>query len=177
MGNDVNTFWEIMKIVLPALVVFLTAYFLFRDMLENAQKQREFEFRVSNMGKITPVRLQAYERFTLLLERISPHSLLLRVNPHDMKAGKYHQELLNDIRQEFEHNLSQQIYISPILWETIRGTREKLIGIINKSSEEIEDKAPALSLSKKIFDNYLNEDNDAIAIALNELKKEVSKMF
>jgi hypothetical protein len=177
MGNDINTFWEIMKIVLPALIVFLTAYFLFRDMLENSQKQREFEFRVQNMGKITPVRLQAYERFTLLLERISPQSLLIRVNPREMTAGKYHQELLNAIRQEFEHNISQQIYISPILWETIRGAREKLVGIINKSSEETEDTESALSLSKKIFDNYIDEENDPVAIALHELKREVAKMF
>jgi hypothetical protein len=177
MGNDINTFWEILKIVLPALVVFLTAYFLFRDMLENSQKQREFEFRVQNMGRVTPVRLQAYERFTLLLERISPQSLLIRVNPHEKIAGKYHQELLNAIRQEFEHNLSQQIYISPILWETIRGARENLVGIINKSSEQTDDAAPALSLSKKIFDNYMSEENDPVAIALNELKREVSKMF
>lgn len=177
MGNDISSFWEILKIVLPALVVFLTAYFLFRDMLENSQKQREFEFRVQNSGKITPVRLQAYERFTLLLERISPQSLLIRTNPHEKTAGKYHQELLNSIRQEFEHNLSQQIYISPILWETIRGARENLVSIINSASEETDDKASALSLSKKIFDNYVNEDNDPVAIALNELKREVSKMF
>jgi hypothetical protein len=177
MGTDINSFWEILKIVLPALVVFLTAYFLFRDMLENSQKQREFEFRVQNLGKITPLRLQAYERFTLFLERISPQSILIRVNPQDKSAGQYHQELLTNIRQEFEHNLSQQIYISPILWETIRGAREKLTGIINRSSEEIDDNAPALNLSKKIFDNYFDEQNDPVAIALTELKKEVSKLF
>ena len=177
MGNDINAFWEILKIVLPALIVFLTAYFLFRDMLENNQKQREFEFRVQNMGTITPLRLQAYERFALLLERITPQSLLMRVNPQDMSSGKYHQELLNSIRQEYEHNLSQQIYISPILWETIRGAREKLVGIINKSSEEIDDSSSALILSKKIFDNYLEEDIDPVAIALKELKKEVGKLF
>jgi len=177
MGNDINSFWEILKIVLPAVIVFLTAYFLFRDMLENSQKQREFEFRVQNLGKITPLRLQAYERFTLLLERITPQSLLMRINPQNMSAGKYHQELLNSIRQEYEHNLSQQIYISPILWETIRGAREKLVGIINKSSEEIDDTSSALILSKKIFDTYLEEDNDPVAIALKELKKEVGKLF
>jgi hypothetical protein len=177
MGADINSFWEILKIVLPALVVFLTAYFLFKDMLENSQKQREFEFRIQNSGKITPLRLQAYERLTLFLERISPQSLLVRVNPHDKTAGQYHQELLHIIRQEFEHNLSQQIYISPILWETIRGAREKLTGIINKSSDEIEDQAPALTLSKKVFDNYISEDNDPVAIALNELKREVAKFF
>ena len=177
MGTDINSFWEILKIVLPALIVFLTAYFLFRDMLENSQKQREFEFRIQNSGKVTPLRLQAYERLTMLLERISPQSLLIRVNPKDKTAGQYHQEMLVSIRQEYEHNLSQQIYISPILWETIRGAREKLTGIINKSSEEIEDHAPAIYLSKKIFDNYVSEENDPVAIALNELKREVSKFY
>ena len=177
MDNSVNSIWEILKIVLPAIIVFLTAYFLFRDMLENSQKQREFEFRVTNSREVTPVRLQAYERLALLLERISPQSLLMRVSPNEVNASDYHQQLLSHIRQEFEHNFSQQIYVSAILWETIRGARENLIGIINKSAEEINDDAPALALSKKIIENYIEEENQAIVIAMNELKKEVGKLF
>jgi hypothetical protein len=177
MENDINVLWEILKITLPAVIVFLTAYFLFRDMLENAQRQREFEFRVKNSGKITPVRLQAYERLALVLERIAPQSLLMRVSPHENTAPEYHQQLLSQIRQEFEHNLSQQIYVSTILWETIRGARENLIGIINKSAEEIGHEASALALSKKIIENYIEEEDQAIEIAMNELKKEVGKYF
>ncbi|MCX6239607.1 MAG: hypothetical protein NTY07_19010 [Bacteroidia bacterium] len=177
MDNGVNSIWEILKIVLPAIIVFLTAYFLFRDMLENSQKQREFEFRVTNSREVTPVRLQAYERLALLLERISPQSLLMRVSPNEVNASDYHQQLLSHIRQEFEHNFSQQIYVSAILWETIRGARENLIGIINKSAEEINDDATALTLSKKIIENYIEEENQAIVIAMNELKKEVGKLF
>lgn len=177
MGNDMNLVWELLKIVLPALIVFLTAYFLFRDMLENAQRQREFEFRVKNSGKITPVRLQAYERLALVLERISPQSLLIRVSPYEISAPEYHQQLLSAIRQEFEHNLSQQIYVSPILWETIRSARENLIGIINRSAEETGASATALMLSRKIIDNYIEEENQTIDKAMNELKKEFGKMF
>jgi hypothetical protein len=177
MDNSVNSIWEILKIVLPAIIVFLTAYFLFRDMLENSQKQREFEFRIKNGKKVTPVRLQAYERLALLLERISPQSLLMRISPNDITAFEYHQQLLSHIRQEFEHNFSQQIYISTILWETIRGARENLIGIINKSAEEINNDAPALALSKKIIENYIDEEDQPILIAMNELKKEVGKLF
>lgn len=177
MDNSVNSIWEILKIVLPAIIVFLTAYFLFRDMLENSQKQREFEFRIKNGKKVTPVRLQAYERLALLLERISPQSLLMRISPNDITAFGYHQQLLSHIRQEFEHNFSQQIYVSAILWETIRGARENLIGIINKSAEEINDDAPALALSKKIIENYIEEEDQPILIAMNELKKEVGKLF
>jgi len=177
MESDINVLWDILKIVLPALIVFLTAYFLFRDMLENAQKQREFEFRVNNSAKVTPVRLQAYERLALLLERISPQSLLMRVSPHEMSASDYHEQLLAQIRQEFEHNVSQQIYVSPILWETIRGARENLIGIINKSAEETGNETSALALSKRIVENYIDEENQPIAIAMIELKKEIGKLF
>jgi hypothetical protein len=177
MGNDMSSFWELLKIIIPALIVFLTAYFIFRDMLENSQKQREFEFRIKNSRKVTPVRLQAYERLALLLERISPQSLLIRVSPHDLSASDFHQQLLSQIRQEFEHNLSQQIYVSPMLWEAIRGAKENLIGIINKSAEEIDREAPALLLSKRIIENYIDEENQIIVIAMNELKKEIGKLF
>jgi len=177
MDSDINVLWDILKIVLPALIVFLTAYFLFRDMLTNAQREREFEFRVKNSGKVTPVRLQAYERLALVLERISPQSLLMRVSPHELTSSDYQQLLLSNIRQEFEHNLSQQIYVSPMLWETIRSARENLIGIINRSAEEVGSKTSALTLSKKIIENYIEEDNQPVVEAMNELKKEIGKLF
>jgi len=175
--DNANPIWELLKIILPALLVFLTAWFLIRDMLENAQRKRESDFRIKNSSNITPIRLQAYERLALVLERISPQSLLMRTSPHEMNSSDYHQQLLSSIRQEFEHNFSQQIYVSPLLWETIRRAREELIGIINKSAEEIDNSAPALLLSKKIIENYIEDENQPIAYAMNELKKEVGRLF
>jgi len=177
MANDINGFWEILKIVLPALIVFVTAYFLFRDMLENDRRRREFEFRVIHAKEMAPIKLQAYERLTLLLERISPESMLIRTSPQDLTVGQYHQILLSTIRQEYEHNLSQQIYVSTILWETIRGAKEKLVVIINRSAEELDQQSPGYELGKKIFSNYLDEDPSPVALALSDLKKEVGKFM
>lgn len=177
MANDINGFWEILKIVLPALIVFITAYFLFRDMLENDRRRREFEFRVIHAKEMTPVKLQAYERLTIFLERISPESMLIRHSPHDLTVAQYHQILLSTIRQEYEHNLSQQIYISPILWETIRGAKEKLITLINRSAEELDQNGSGYELSKKIFNYYLEEDPAPVSLALTDLKKEVAKFL
>ena len=101
----------------------------------------------------------------------------MRISPHQFSVTDYQQELLRNIRQEYEHNLSQQIYVSPILWETIRGAKEQLIAIVNKSAEEMEGKASAIQLSKKIFENYMNEEHQPVQIALNELRREVSKLF
>lgn len=177
MANDINGFWEILKIVLPAIIVFITAYFLFHDMLENDKRRREFEFRVLHTKETTPLKLQAYERLTLLLERISPESMLIRHSPLDLTVNQYHQILLSMIRQEYEHNLSQQIYVSAILWETIRGAKEKLIAVINRSAEELDHQLPAIELSKKIFSLYQEEDPLPISVALNDLKKEVLKFL
>lgn len=177
MANDINGFWEILKIVLPALIVFITAYFLFRDMLENDKRRREFEFRVLHAKEMTPVKLQAYERLTLFLERISPESMLVRHSPQDLTVLQYQQVLLSTIRQEYEHNLSQQIYISPILWETIRGAKEKLVALINRSSEELNPGGAGYELSKKIFSNYMEEDPAPVALALSDLKKEVGQFL
>ncbi len=177
MGNDINGFWEILKIVLPALIVFVTAYFLFHDMLENDRRRREFEFRVIHAKEMTPVKLQAYERLTFFLERISPESMLVRHSPQDLTVAQYHQVLLVTIRQEYEHNLSQQIYISPILWETIRGAKEKLVAVINRSAEELDQQVAGYELSKKIFNNYHDENPAPVALALSDLKKEVGKFL
>jgi hypothetical protein len=177
MASEMNGFWEILRIVLPALIVFITAYFLLRDMLDNDRQRREFEFRILHAKEITPVKLQAYERLTLFLERITPESMLIRHSPHDLTAAKYHQVLLSTIRQEYEHNLSQQIYISPLLWERIRGAKEKLVTIINRSAEEVDPNSAGYELSKRIFTNYHNEEPAPVAIALFDLKKEVSKIL
>lgn len=177
MANDIGGFWEILKIVLPALIVFITAYFLFRDMLENDKRRREFEFRVLHAKEMTPVKLQAYERLTLFLERISPESMLVRQPPQDLTVAQYHQVLLTTIRQEYEHNLSQQIYVSPVLWETIRGAKEKLVTLINRAAEELNQQSSAYELSKKIFTEYLEEDPAPVALALSDLKKEVARFL
>src|SRR5665647_1591284 len=81
------------------------------------------------------------------------------------------------IKSDTPTEQKQQIYVSPMLWETIRGARENLIGIINRSAEEVGQDAPALSLSKKIIEIYIDDENDAIVIAMNELKKEIGRLF
>ncbi|MEI6142590.1 MAG: hypothetical protein WCP85_25160 [Mariniphaga sp.] len=177
MVNDLTPLWEVLKIVLPALIVFLTAYFLLRDMLENSFRKREFEMRMKTSGQILPVRLQAYERLALVLERISPQSLLMRISPHDNDANDYQQQLLAQIRQEFEHNVSQQIYVSPLLWQAILIAKENLIGIINRSAEEVGVEVHAIVLSQRIIDNYVAGNDHPIIMAMDELKKEVGKMF
>ncbi len=92
---------------------------------------------MQNSRTVTPIKLQAYERIVLFLERISLESLLLRVSSPDMSASQLHTALLNAIRNEFEHNLSQQIYMSPQAWEVVSNASSNMIKIINSEAEKM----------------------------------------
>ena len=128
---DMEILYEILKIVLPAVMVLLTAWIILRNMIRNDQNKRRHELILQGARTVTPIRLQAYERIVLFLERISIESLLLRVSNPDMTVGELQTALLSAIRNEFEHNLSQQIYMSPQAWEVVKNARSNTIKIIN----------------------------------------------
>ena len=104
-------FIEILKIILPAVAVFFAAFLIVKRFLENEDKRREHDLNKGNQSITSPLRLQAYERIIIFLERINPSSLLVRVNKNGMNCHQFHMELIKTIKSEFEHNLSQQIYM------------------------------------------------------------------
>ena len=122
---------DILKITIPSFIVFLTAWIVIRNMIKNDQEKRRQEIILQGARSVTPIKLQAYERIVLFLERISLESLLMRVSTPDMTASQLQSALITTIRSEFEHNLSQQIYMSPQAWEVVRNARSNTIKIIN----------------------------------------------
>ena len=168
---------EIIKYTLPALIVFLTAFVLIRGFISSEKQRRNREISESTQKTILPIRLQAYERLALLLERISPESLIMRVNQPGMTAKQLHTELLSSIRAEFEHNLSQQVYISSEAWELIRTARGNVINMANTAADQLKDDATAITLSQKIFEQVVQLKSPPVQQALDFLKKEIKQFY
>ena len=103
--------FDLLKIVLPALIVAGVIYLLFKQFLEKEQQRRLIELRLESSKATLPLRLQAYERIVLFLERISPNNILVRLSSAGQTAPDFHRLLQQEIRAEYEHNLSQQLYI------------------------------------------------------------------
>src|SRR6187402_2317698 len=103
---------EFIKILLPASIVLYAAYLLVRSFIQREIDLKKLEIRSRSIETVLPNRLQAFERMTLFLERMSPQNLLVRLNTESMPAREFHQILLSEIRNEYNHNVSQQIYIS-----------------------------------------------------------------
>lgn len=144
---------------------------------ENENKKREAEQKIENAKITIPLRIQAYERLVLLLERIKPESMLLRVMTPQMTAGLLHQELLITVRAEFEHNLSQQIYVSQESWNAVKLAKDSLVRLINEEASKIAAGAPATNLSEAILTQMITQQINPIQNALSILKKDAENFM
>lgn len=163
---------DLAKIIIPAVMVFLTAYFVLKSYLENQQKHKLIELKMDQKKFALPLRLQAYERMALLLERISPENLIMRVNTPDLNAISMQNALIQAIRMEFEHNLAQQIYVSDQAWELVKNAKEDVIRIINTAASKMNENSSNIDLSTAVFEEALKAKDGAISKALSYLKSE-----
>ncbi len=168
---------DILKITIPALLVLLAAVILMRGMIRNDQEKRKHELILQNNRTVVPIKLQAYERVVLFLERISLESMLMRINSLGMTAAQLHSAMLTNIRSEFEHNLSQQIYMSPKAWEVVRNARSNMIKIINTEFEKMPKEATGFDLSKKLLETIIELEKEPTRAAIDYVKDEVRRLI
>ncbi len=169
---------EIAKYTIPSIVLLVAVYFMLRTIFQNEEKRRRYDIFKSNVAMITPVRLTAYERLVLFVERISPESLMIRVQDGSLNAGQFHSFLLATIRAEYEHNLSQQVYVSPEAWTMVKNAKESIIQLINTSASKVPPQVPSFELAKVILDTYqLAATETPTLFAINFLKNEIKQYF
>ncbi len=168
---------EILKYTVPAFIVFLTTLVMLRGWSRNEDRQRKKEFNMHLADEILPVRLQAYERIILLLERIAPDSMILRLGRTDYSARQLQQELLTTVTSEYEHNLAQQTYVSNEAWEMVKAAKNQVINLINGTASELKPDASGPTLAKLILERLTELKNPPSQAAIDFLKQEVKTLF
>lgn len=172
-----NTFLEVLKYILPSLVVFFTAYFVLKAYLDHEFRKRKSAINKEDRQVTLPLKLQAYERLILFLERISPAQLVIRMlNPGQ---GPYHFQalLLQSIREEFEHNQTQQLYISDTTWLKVKQAKEELMRVINTTATEAREEVSSKDLARHILDAWSKLEPNPIQQAIHDLKEEARNLF
>lgn len=161
--------------LLPAIVVGIIAYYFFKGHIANEEGRRRYLIQKEAQKNIIPLRLQAYERLTLLLERIDPNKLLIRVKPFSDELQKYETLLIQNIDNEYEHNLTQQIYVSPECWNVISAAKNATMQVIRQSamSEKVDSSD---KLRETLLNHFMGEVTPSHK-ALLFVKKEVSELF
>lgn len=181
-----NDFLSIILALAPYLIISFVLIYLFHEAMRFIKARDEKLMHVKmaaaqsaggggQSDSVVALELQAAERFALYLERISPDRLVMRLHQNGMTAKMLQSEMLRSIREEFDHNLSQQIYISEGAWELIKGAKEEMVKFISAMGEAMNEKSTGLDLSRKIFESASRVDKLPGEIALNYLRKETRR--
>ncbi|MCB0381738.1 MAG: hypothetical protein KDD05_00070 [Psychroserpens sp.] len=166
---------NLLMFIIPALITGAIAYLFFREHIENENNRRTFLIQKDLQKESLPLRLQAYERMSLFLERIKPSKLLLRVSPMSSNKEDYESLLIANIEQEFDHNLAQQIYVTDKCWSITSTAKNATIQMIRKAT--LSDKVDsAEKLRETILSDMLDKRSPSDA-ALSFIKEEVSEIW
>ena len=163
--------------ILPAVLVMMLAVYMLNKVLNHDHTRRVFEYKKSVAKEMVPLRMQAYERLALFLERMQPSNLLLRVQKPNMKSSTLHAVLLKTIRSEFDHNMSQQVYVSDAVWKLINQAKDQLVGTINQNVTSVSPDSDATELGKLIIETSLEQQKWFTDEALSLLKEELRKNY
>lgn len=170
-------FLEILKYTVPALLVIIATYITIGKFFSNEEDKREHELRRANQKVSFPARLRAYERLILFLERTSPENLIPRVLKANYTVMELQGILIKTIREEFEHNLSQQIYVSDEAWSLIVTVKENLVKLVNVGAANTKKEDRAIELSKLILEMHSTAEVTPTETAIEHIKKEVRKLI
>ncbi|MCB9046547.1 MAG: hypothetical protein H6550_10480 [Chitinophagales bacterium] len=160
MDSFLGTFLEILKYTLPALIMLMVTYMIVSKFLTEQTTRKQLALFHETQNITIPMRLQAYERLTLYVERIKPRNLLNRVYQKDMNVAVYEAMLVQTIKAEYDHNLAQQIYVSRLVWQTVSGVKEQEINIINTMARRLNPEAPAKELHKALMEYILSDEGE-----------------
>lgn len=172
-----DALFQMLQFILPSLVVFLTAYYLVRKFLSSESQRRMVDVRLAKDELITPLRMQAYERLVIFMERISPENMVLRLHRNGQFSSAFKVEMIRSIHEEYEHNLSQQVYVSSEAWNLVRRAKEDLVALVNQAGNEVQASASAADLGNKLFELASKNSPLSTRHAIAQLKSEAKKFM
>ncbi len=173
----IQIIFQIALIVVPAGAVLLTAIFFLRKESEKEVRSLRIELQRERQKYFLPHRVEAYQRAVLLMERIHPNNLVMRLHNPGLPAAAMQAKLLEGIREEFDHNIAQQIFINPQTWEIVRRSKDETVKIINLAGNQMGPTSVGMDLASKIFEIVGEVGTMPTEIAVAALKKELQELF
>jgi hypothetical protein len=173
MDNLIGLF----EIVFPSIIVGAIAFFINSKYLNYEETKEKLGIDRARLEIVVPARMQAYERIILFLERSQPENLVRRVLKSNSPARAFQAELISTVRSEYEHNISQQIYISLTAWSMVKTATEETIRLVNVAGTKVGSSGSATELAEKILEITAQIGKFPTSMAIENIKKEFAQYF
>ena len=169
---------ETLILIIAIVAVMIFGFWLIQHSnFRNEERKRQWELKRESQKTISPIRLRAYERLALLLERTTPEHMLMGLDVNTMTVPQLQQHLLQTIRAEYEHNMSQQVYVSDEVWALIMNARDQNAAFIVSIVAQLPPDADAMTYAKTLITAYASNGETPTDKALEELKNEAKTLM
>jgi hypothetical protein len=168
---------DIVKYTVAGLGVVWIAFYLLRPYLDRNENIQLAELKKTISGQTLPLRLQAYERVVLFIERINPANMLVRMNNPDYSAAELYMLIVAELRNEYQHNVTQQIYVSPATWAIVKRLKEETLAVANNAIKDLPETATGLEFSRAVLTHISASENNPYDAGLALIRKELEQLF
>jgi hypothetical protein len=168
---------DILKYTIAGLGVVWIAFYLLKPYLDRNERIQLIELKKSISAQTLPLKLQAYERVVLFIERTNPANLLVRLNNPDYTAAELYMLLVAELRNEYQHNVTQQIYVSANAWAIVKRLKDETLAVVNNVIKDLPESASGLDLSKAVLTQISQSDKNPYDIGLGLIRKELEELF
>tara|TARA_R110002050_G_scaffold80768_3_gene172745 strand:+ start:7155 stop:7691 length:537 start_codon:yes stop_codon:yes gene_type:complete len=169
--------FELFKILIPSTAVVIVVQVMLKNHFDDQKRRDELMITKANRVDMRPLQMQSYERLVLFLERLQPDNLMMRIQRPGMTARALHTSMLKAIRQEYEHNMTQQLYVSPTAWKLVIMAKDESSKLINLAASNLPDTATAIDLGTSMMNIVGKLDKIPTDVAINGLKSEFQNKF
>lgn len=168
---------DLLKIVLPAVLVLLATVVVLRNQVRLAQLRAEQFQREETISRLTPLRISAYERAMLYIERIHPPNLVARQALANTSVADLRTRLKMEVNVEYEHNQVQQLYVSNEAWALVEATRHEILALIDSTANNFPPTSPAQVLAEGILKRSTEGELENWRNAKTRLRLDVNRLF
>ncbi len=172
----INILLDILKYTVSGCLVVIVAYFLFKSRFQNKTTNKISDLNTPLSKDIIVLKLQAFERLTLFIERINPLNIFVRLYQPGMLVKEMQSLILAEIRAEYQHNITQQLYVNTNTWILIKRVKDDTIGIVNTASQQLDPQATAVEFSKLVFNRLSGLEESPYDLALRVIKTEMEEL-
>ena len=168
---------DIVKYTISGLGVVWIAFYLIKPYLDKSERIQMLEFKKSIANHTLPLRLQAYERIILFIERINPENMLIRLNTPGYSAADLHSIIITEVRNEYQHNVTQQIYVSSRAWAITKRVRDDTLNIVGAAFKSLPEDATSLDLGKAMLIQLSQLEGNPYEIGAGLIRKDLEDLF
>jgi len=169
--------FDLFKILIPASAVVIVVQIMLKNHFDDVKSRDNLSMIREQKKDIRPLQMQAYERLILYLERLQPDNLMMRSQKPGMSSRALHSAILRSIRQEYEHNMTQQLYVSESAWKLVLMAKDEVTKLINLSASQVQENGSSLDLGNQMMNLVMKLEKMPTDVAIQGLKREFQSKF